>query len=237
MEAMAGELPVFAPVPEVAPRSGFRIVEQRIPREPHRYSGRTAMLSNINVHEPKPPEDPDTPLNFSMEGYEGKPPAGLIPRYWAPGWNSVQALNKFQDEVAGPLMGGDPGRRLIENQEVTSPGYFQNPPNAFDRREGEWLIVPLYHIFGSEELSILTPGIAELAPEPYLALNAEDAAQLGVQPGENIVLSLEQTAIDLPAKIIPSLPGGCVGYPAGLPGLPRFMIPTWGRLMKNTDQV
>ena len=49
-----------------------------------------------------------------MEGYQGQPPAPLIPRFWAPGWNSVQALNKFQEEVGGPLRGGDPGRRLIE---------------------------------------------------------------------------------------------------------------------------
>ena len=47
----------------------------KIPREPHRYSGRTAMLANISVHEPKPPDDPDSPLSFSMEGTPG--PAAL----------------------------------------------------------------------------------------------------------------------------------------------------------------
>ena len=52
---------------------------------------------------PEPPHDPDAPLSFSMEGFHGPPPAALIPRYWAPGWNSVQALNKFQEEVGGPL--------------------------------------------------------------------------------------------------------------------------------------
>ena len=73
------------------------------------------MHANIDVHEPKPPDDPDSPLAFSMEGYprRSRPPR-LIPRFWAPGWNSVQAVNKFQDEVGGPLRGGDPGRRLIE---------------------------------------------------------------------------------------------------------------------------
>ena len=53
-------------------------------------------------------------LSFSMEGYEGQPPAPLISRYWSPGWNSVQALNKYQQEVGGALKGGDPGKRLIE---------------------------------------------------------------------------------------------------------------------------
>ncbi len=87
---------------------------QKIPREPHRYSGRTAMHANVSIHEPEQPHDPDTALAFSMEGYPGHPPPPLIPRFWAPGWNSIQALNKFQDEVGGPLSGGDPGERLIE---------------------------------------------------------------------------------------------------------------------------
>ena len=68
------------------------------------------MLADVSVHEPKPPADPDTPLAFSMEGYQDQPPAPLISRYWSPGWNSVQALNKFQQEVGGPLKGGDPGK-------------------------------------------------------------------------------------------------------------------------------
>ena len=113
IEEMASSLPVFKPVQDIAPTADFRIAGQKIPRQPHRYSGRTSMLANISVHEPKPPDDPDTPLSFSMEGYEGQPPAPLISRYWSPGWNSVQALNKFQQEVGGPLKGGDPGKRLI----------------------------------------------------------------------------------------------------------------------------
>ncbi len=68
------------------------------------------MLADVSVHEPKPPADPDTPLAFSMEGYQDQPPAPLISRYWSPGWNSVQALNKFQQEVGGPLKSGDPGK-------------------------------------------------------------------------------------------------------------------------------
>ena len=72
------------------------------------------MHANVSIHEPEQPHDPDTALAFSMEGYPGHPPPPLIPRFWAPGWNSIQALNKFQDEVGGPLSGGDPGERLIE---------------------------------------------------------------------------------------------------------------------------
>ena len=59
--------------------------------------------------------------------------------------------------------------------------YFTSIPAAFARREAEWLIVPIEHIFGSEELSLQSPAVASLAPAPYLALNAADAASLHME--------------------------------------------------------
>ena len=118
------------------------------------------MLADISVHEPKPPQDPDSPLSFSMEGYEGRPPAPLISRYWSPGWNSVQALNKFQQEVAGPLSGGDPGKRLIEPASTGKPSYFGDIPEAA-KKEYSPSDFPHYAIFGSEELSSSAPSIVE----------------------------------------------------------------------------
>ena len=158
--AMSAALPVFKPVQDIAPNADFRISGQKVPRQPHRYSGRTAMLANITVHEPKPPEDPDTPLSFSMEGYGGQPPAPLIPRFWSPGWNSVQALNKFQQEVGGPLKGGDPGKRLIEPKQDTGPKYFLNIPSPSNVKPGEGSL-PGYSIFGSDELSSYSPAVVE----------------------------------------------------------------------------
>ena len=96
-------MPVFAAVPEIAPPAGFRIVGQKVARQPHRNSGRTAVNANVDIHEPPPPADPDTPLAFSMEGYQGQPPSSLIPRFWAPGWNSVQSVNKFPKRSRWPV--------------------------------------------------------------------------------------------------------------------------------------
>jgi NADH-quinone oxidoreductase subunit G len=118
------------------------------------------MLANINVHEPKPVDDPDSPLSFSMEGYESRPPSPLIPRYWSPGWNSVQALNKFQQEVGGPLSGGDPGKRLIEPAPAGRPPYFSDIPHAGAKNYSP-ADFPRHFIFGSEELSSYAPAIAE----------------------------------------------------------------------------
>jgi hypothetical protein len=93
---LARELPVFAPLLSVAPPATYRTKGMKIARQPHRYSGRTAMNAGETVFEPKPLDDPQSPLAFSMEGYQGQPPSPLISRYWSPGWNSVQALNKCQ---------------------------------------------------------------------------------------------------------------------------------------------
>ncbi|HSB34145.1 MAG TPA: molybdopterin-dependent oxidoreductase, partial [Nitrospirota bacterium] len=153
-------LPVFSPVRDIAPSADFRISGQKVPRQPHRYSGRTSMLANIDVHEPKPVDDPDSPLSFSMEGYESRPPSPLISRYWSPGWNSVQALNKFQQEVGGPLSGGDPGKRLIEPAPAGSTAYFSDIPQA-GAKEYSPADFQRHFIFGSEELSSYAPAIVE----------------------------------------------------------------------------
>jgi NADH-quinone oxidoreductase subunit G len=186
MKEMVSSLPLFKPILDIAPTADFRISGQKIPRQPHRYSGRTSMLANISVQEPKPTGDTDSPLSFSMEGYEGQPPAPLISRYWSPGWNSVQALNKYQEEIGGHLKDGDTGIRLIDprtlpsslpsregqvpplpskeragvrGETVTEIHYFQHIPDADLSKEGEKPDLPSYRIFGSEELSAYSPAI------------------------------------------------------------------------------
>lgn len=226
---LAASFPVFAKLPDVAPSSEFRIGLQKIPRQPHRYSGRTAILAHRAVSEPAPLQDSDSPLAFSMEGYQGRPPSSLVSRNWSPGWNSVQALNKFQSEVGGPLCGGDPGMRLIEPCSAGAK-YFTSVPEPFEPRLGQWLLVPLYHIFGSEELSVLGPAVAQRVPEPYLRLNPTESAKLGIRDGSSVVVSVGNRTLSLIVKIVPSLPDGAAGLPVGLVGLEGISLPAWGRI-------
>jgi NADH-quinone oxidoreductase subunit G len=228
--ALAGAMPVFAAVPDAAPGADFRLAGQKIPRQPHRYSGRTAMLAHRTVHEPKPPSDPDTPLAFSMEGYAGQPPAPLLPFVWAPAWSSPQAINKFQSEVGGPLRGGDPGIRLLEPADHGIAAFFQDIPAAFAPRHGVWLLVPLYDIFGSEELSALAPAVAQRASKPSLTLNPDDAAALQIAPGDEVTCHVEGTVYQLPVRLDAALPAGLAGFPAGWPTLAGLDMPTWGTL-------
>jgi NADH-quinone oxidoreductase subunit G len=229
---LAGAMPVFASLAQVSPAAGFRIAGQRIARQPHRSSGRTAISVARNVHEGPVPDDPDSPLAFSMEGYHEPPPSSLIPRFWAPGWNSVQALNKFQQEVGGPLRGGNPGRRLLEPSPEVPGKYFDRVPEAFERRDGHLLLVPGYHVFGSEELSMLSPPVVELAVKPYLAVNPEDAARLVVNHQGLVDVALSHTSYQLPVQIAPAVPPGLAVVPMGLPDLPWDGRPVWRKLLK-----
>jgi NADH-quinone oxidoreductase subunit G len=233
VSAAAGAVPALAKITEAAPSSKFRILNEKVPRSPQRYSGRTAMLANISVSEPKPPQDPDSALAFSMEGTPTQPPGSLTPFFWSPGWNSIQSVNKFQSEINGALRGGDPGVRLIEPPQGGSGLYFSGPQRPFDVRPDEWLLVPLYHVFGSEELSSQAPAVAQLAPKPYVALNAADAARLQVQEGAQIEVSLDGTAQKLPVVVHPGLPNGIAGLPAGLVLLEGAGLPAWTRLSRS----
>lgn len=191
------------------------------------------MLANINVSEPKPPADPDSALAFSMEGAPTQPPGALTPFFWAPGWNSIQSVNKFQSEINGALRGGDPGVRLIETPQGGSALYFSGPQKPFQPRGDEWLLVPLYHVFGSEELSSQSPAIAELAPKPYVALSAADAKRLQLQDGAEVKLSLAGNAEKLPVVVRPDLPDGIACIPAGLGLLAGTSLPAWTRFSRS----
>ena len=220
--AMVQALTLLQGVEAAAPGGNFRVLGDKIPRQGFRYSGRTAIQAQIDVHEPAPPPDPDAPLNFSMEGYGGTPPPALLSHYWAPGWNSVQSLNKFQEEIAGPLRGGDAGERLLKpalQQEIP-----YHPAASAVSRDGEdrWQAVRLYEIYGSEELSVIAPAVAERVPAAYVALGPEEAAALPIAEGELLRIGLDDRALMLPARLRPGLPARTVGLPWGVPGLPYW---------------
>lgn len=207
----AATVPELARIGEVAPSSDFRVAGQKVPRQPDRYSGRTSMLSHLTVHEPPPPTDPDTPLAFSMEGYRGPVPSPLIPQFWSPGWNSIQALNKYQDEVGGPLRNEMPGLRLIEPVATKAPFWFTAVPPPFKSTPHRWLLLPLSAVFGGEELSCRSQVIAERIAEPFISLHPSDGAWLGLEDRDTIELTLQGATYRLAVHLDPSMPAGTAG--------------------------
>lgn len=210
---------------EIAPAPGYRIHGQKLPRASHRYSGRTAMKAHESVHEFKPPEDLDSPMTFTMEGYRGPRPGSLNSIFWAPGWNSVQSVSKYQLEVGGKLRGGDPGIRLIEPSGKSEYVYFRDIPSQFAPKKDMLLAVPICHIFGSEELSSEAIELSKLIPEAYIALNKSEAKRLNAEDGVLVKIIMNNETYSLKLKIFEELPDGCAGIPFELEGTKAMVLP------------
>lgn len=232
--AIARQETLLKGIDTVTPPPDFRIAGQKIPRETHRYSGRTAMHAHIHVSEEKPPEDPDSALSYTMEGFRGQPPSSMIPFFWSPGWNSVQSINKYQEEIGGSLRGGDPGLRLIEPQHRVSPNYFTDVPELYIPLKDHLWLVFLHHIFGSEELSARARSVAQRVPQNYVLINNDDAADLKLTPGGLLAFEVNRQSYALPVVISASIPKGIAGMPYGLPGLPFIDLPAWAILKPVT---
>jgi NADH-quinone oxidoreductase subunit G len=220
--ACATSHPLLATMLEAAPNAGLRIRGMRLAREPHRYSGRTSMLADQNVSEPRVAQDPDSPFNFSMEGYAGaRQNMPQVPFAWAPGWNSPSAWNKFQDEVGGHLRAGDPGRRLLEVKEDTL-GWFATIPSPF-KAEDALQVVNYAQLFGGEELSARSPVIQARMNEPELVLNPLDAQRLALHGGSQVSFSWGGSHWQLRLRLSTQLSAGLVGLPLGVNGLPTAL--------------
>ena len=231
--ACASAVPPLAGIRDAAPGHDYRSHGVRIPRQPHRYSGRTAMRAHVSVHEPKQPQDEESPLAFSMEGLNRDEPGALLPFVWSPGWNSNQSLHKFQAEVGGALRGGTAGVRLLDDQaDAPVPA-----PVAASKPATEGLeLIPRPRIFGSEALSAMSAGIRDLVPQAYLEFGPDDAAALGLEAGDGARVAGVATAFEV--RIDPALRAGLVAFAPGLAGcedlLPRSSVsvapaPDWQR--------
>jgi NADH-quinone oxidoreductase subunit G len=234
--AIEASVPALSGIAAAAPDADFRVGGMRVPRGSPRESGRTARYANLNVREQPPPPDADSPLSFSMEGLSGEPPFGLASRFWAPGWNSDQAVNKFQAEIEGTLHGGDSGRRLMEPKREPTGAYRDRMPPAFARRDGELFLVARMEVFGSEELSSLSPSVRARSPEPYLAMARADIERLGLTEGNSVHLNFRSpgaasaaVSLDLSLRV-EEMPEGVAAIPLGIAPLPEASLPAWAVL-------
>lgn len=243
VNACAESIELLAPLADLAPTADYRRHGLKVPRMSHRYSGRTALLADKNVSEPKQPTDPQTALGFTMEGTDLGAPSALRNTAWAPGWNSNQSIHKFQDEVGGALSGGSSGHCLFGSSMPANTEFAVPPAHSNHER---FKAIPLYHIFGSDELSKFAAPIAERSPQAYLALNPLDAEQLSLSAGDGATLTFEglKQTFTLAVEIKPELLRGLVGLPMGLGELTSHLMAhtltleknlTWKRIPNGRD--
>lgn len=185
--------------------SQFKI---KLSRLPHRFSGRTALNANIQIHEKKSPKDIDSKFTFSTEGYN----CSEIAFAWYPGWNSPQAWNKFQNEVGGNLYAGNPGIMLINNcNKKNELAYYNN--NIKYEKNKIWQIIPIYHLIGSEEHSVSIK-------KPYIMISKHDINLLKLIPGSKIKAIINNLELNIIIKSTNNMRNGIIGLPCGIKGIP-----------------
>jgi len=224
--ATATAAPELARIGEVAPSASFRLVGQKAPRQTERCSGRTSLIAHLTMHEPPPPADPHSPLGFTMEGYRGPVPSPLISQFWAPGWNSIQSVNTYQDEVGGPLRDEMPGVRLLEPVTAKAPSWFTTVPRAFQPTAQQWLLLPLAAVFGSDELSAQSPAIVERIAKPSLSLHPSDGTRLGLVDHGTIELKVQGATYHVAVHFEPATPAGTAGLSL-VPEVSGVRVPAW----------
>lgn len=222
----ARRIPDLAGMRAAAPDASFLEKGQRIARQSFRASGRAAVHAHESVAEQPNPADPDSALSFSHEGIQAPHEESLVAEYWSPGINSVQAAFKYKTVRRGSFVKG-PG---------AEERYHSAAAEVFEPRQAEWLVVPMHHIFGSEELSMLSPPVAGLARPALIALNPADAAKLSI--GENDVVEAAGGAVSCRcvAVIRPWVTQGSAAMSAGRPETRGVDLPQWLRVRKAEAQ-
>ncbi|WP_339722456.1 NADH-quinone oxidoreductase subunit NuoG [uncultured Paraglaciecola sp.] len=172
-----------------------------------RTSGRTAMLANQTVHEPKPFIEIGAPYKHSMEGIQAGQSKDFPMAYsWSPGWNSNQSNHKFRDEYRGAELRQQEGVLCIGAKHNDQWFKWQTPWSKSSK--AQWQILPLQKVFGSDNLSLHALPIAQLKVQAQIVLRPEDAEKLNFSVGQLIYCDDKSTPLEL--TISHSVPKSCV---------------------------
>ncbi|WP_193166284.1 NADH-quinone oxidoreductase subunit NuoG [Microbulbifer hainanensis] len=225
--AIACEFSQMASLADLGPDEDYRIDGLKVARQTHRYSGRTAIHAKAHVAEQPPHADPDAPMAFSMEGIQNAGETPLVANIWSPGWNSNQSIHKFQQEVGGPRRHADGTARLLREPQAMPS--WRAPTGSAPRSPAELELVPLYCLYGSDELSARAKAIASVIDEPYAVLSEHDASERAIAAGDSVEIELPEAHFLVRARISTDQPRGTLGVPYGLPGLEELAAYLPGR--------
>ncbi len=211
LQQCSDELSVFADLKSLHMLDSYLFDTMKAPRQLHRYSGRTAMNADMNVHEGKQPVDRQSALAFSMEGVPLQKDSSLLSAAWAPAWNSNQAISKFQDEINGELKQGCKGVHLLQRSD---PVQKCKSVATKDNRQKLTLYF-IDHIFGSEELSVEASAVRARSVAPYLCVGVVEAKELGLQQHGLARVCAGEYEIQLPVLIRQRIAPAAIGIYCG----------------------
>lgn len=187
------------------PRFGISAV-MKSPRQPHRYSGRTAMHAQEQVHEPQQAQDRQSALAFSMEGVMFQKDSSLMASAWAPAWNSNQAISKFQEEINGELKQGEKGVQLI-TRELSETSYV-----PVDCAAPKQLVsYKIAHLFGGDEITAFAPAIQARSVGPYACIGEDTAKAFGIRQHGMINVVGQTMSVQMPVLIRKHVAANCIG--------------------------
>ncbi len=232
MSLCSAEVKALACLNELVPHTTL-IAGMKVPRQSHRYSGRTAMKANINVHEPKQAVDDESVMAFSMEGIPAQKDSNIIASTWAPSWNSNQSISKFQEEINGELKQGHVGIAVFQRETKTP---LKLPISQAAKPAADELSISLaWQIFGSEEMSAKAPNIKQRMVHSYVGLNPDDAARLGIRTGDSVALpTISQALI---ACVRSRQAPGTMSVYCSPEQINRFDLPAALSITKSSDAV
>jgi NADH-quinone oxidoreductase subunit G len=141
-------------------------------------------------------------------------------------------MNKYLDEPNGKMKGGDAGIRLIEPIKNAKTTYFKANIQPIELMKGEFLIVPVYQIFGSDEMSSAASALSQRIPEPFVYLNPKDAEMLKLEADALVQLEIENTILTIKVRTEASINQGMAGLSVNLPGMPFVDFPGRGKFEK-----
>jgi len=145
-------------------------------------------------------------------------------------------VHKFQAEAGGKLSGGTPGIRLIEAAGDAKVSNATDLAENESPEDGHFRLLPLYRIFGSEELSARSPAIAQLVRQAWLQINPVDAQRLETANGDSVVALIDNEELNLEIEINSSIPRGCAGFVCGLPGSSWLLPESTTNLTKTAEK-
>ena len=169
----------------------------------------------------------------------GTRPGALIPYAWAPGWNSPQSWNKFQDEVGGHLQGGDPGIRLIEPAGGGAAMRYADGIPGRIRRARRRVAGAAARAYLRKRRAFRTRRAARGSHSGRLRRAPSRRCRRPRRPTRIRLLevSLPGETVFLPLRRRSDLPRGTVGLAVGVPGAPWFAAGASVKLGKGSAHV
>jgi NADH-quinone oxidoreductase subunit G len=231
LSRLAEQFGFFRPCVEMV--SAFSDQVEPVPTLPFRYSGRTAVKAHIDVREAPPPPLSHSAWSTSMEGARLHSDAEIVPQFWAPGWNSSQAVNQFQTSIGLSLRAGGEGVVLFARAGKLAPIEINAAKEVNDKGI---IFCEISPVFGGEALSARSTPIRERIGDLVVLVGEVLAASLAVKDGSWVRCDIGGARVTRRVVISPSIAENYCGITANSFEEPDLGLPQLGIIARIADE-